>query len=300
MAGLLGLAACKDTTAPPGGDITYDLLFEAYPGAVPELFRRDADGGALQRLLPPGTQAMDPAPSPDGTRIAFVVGDAVEASGDIWVVDRDGSGLTQLTTDPELDDQPAWSPDGTRLAFRSFRTLREGDIWVMNADGSNAVNLTPDPLPGVTDERRPAWSPDGTRLAYAGNAGGDMDIWTLAADGSDPRRITNSPDYDTEPAWSPDGRTLVFRRSDPAGGSDLAFVPAAGGTVTRLPLSGEQRQPAWSPDGAWLVCVHQLTAAERPDLYRVTTDGAPPQALVTDAMPGGSLNPAFLRRHTPP
>jgi Tol biopolymer transport system component len=270
-------------------------VFEGYHGATAELLVRDAVTGTVARLLAPGTEAMDPDPSPDGARLAFAIADYVDATGDIFVVNRNGTEQLQLTSDAELDDQPAWSPDGTRIAFRSFRTQREGDIWVMGADGSNPLNLTPDPLPVVTNESRPAWSLDGTRIAYASNAGGNIDIWTMAADGSDKVRLTNSPDLDSEPAWSPDGQRIVFRRTN-ASEADLYVVPASGGAAVRLALAGEQRMPMWSPDGARIVFVNQATLLARPELFSVNPNGTGLEPIVTSAVSGGSINPAFLRR----
>lgn len=295
----LALAGCSTTDTivdplPPAAG--YDLLFEGTLATIPELWLRDTGTGMIRRVLPEGTVAKDPAPSPDGTRIAFVVSDEDAWTGDIFVVNRDGTGLTQITHDPNLDDQPAWSPDGTRIAFRSYRTGRDGDIWVMDVDGGNPVNLTPDPLPGVWDERRPAWSPDGSRIVFASNAAGNVDLWTMGPDGSNPLRLTSTMDLDTEPVWSPDGTTIAFRRSSTGSGSDLCLVPATGGETTLLPLPGIQRLPAWSADGTALVCVHHAGTADRPDLYRVDLDGTDLAPLVTDELPGGSLHPVHLKR----
>ncbi len=291
----LTLVACDGGSGPESPEPDHDLVFEGVLDNVPELLRQDASTGEVTRMLPAGTVVMDPQPSPDGARIAFVVADYGQATGDVYVMNRDGSGIMRLTHAPELDDQPAWSPDGTRIAFRSYRDGREGDIWVMGDDGSDPVNLTPDPLPGVPDERAPHWSPDGTRIAYASNVGGTMDVWTMAPDGSDKRRITDTPEYETEPIWSPDGATIAFRKNF-TGDTDLYLVPAAGGAQTPLALPGYQRMAAWTPDGGSLVFVGQPTLQDRPDLYRVRRDGQGLEPLVTDAVPGGSVNPAFLPR----
>lgn len=294
---LLLVSACADDPqSPPAAAPTHDLVFEGALAGVPELLRLDAVTGEVMRVLPPGTVAMDPAPSPDGARIAFVVADYVEGTGDIFVCDRDGGNVRQLTDDPELDDQPAWSPDGARIAFRSYRTLREGDIWVMDADGGNPVNLTPDPLPGINDERSPCWSPDGARIAYISTAGGNRDVWTMAADGSAPLRLVSTIDLEAEPAWSPDGSVIAYRQSSQDDGSDIWLVPAAGGDATGLLMPGEQRLPAWSPGGTRLVFVSQATIGDRPDLWEMRADGAGARLLVGDAVPGGCVNPAFLRR----
>lgn len=176
-------------------------------------------GGTPERVLPAGTVAMDPTPSPDGRRIAFVVANYGETTGDIYVANRDGRGVTQLTTAPELDDSPAWSPDGKWLSFRSYRSGYEGEIWVMNDDGSGAVNLTPKPGLAIIYNRRPDWSPDGSAIVFASTRGGDWGIWVINADGSAARQLTNTPDLDVEPVWSPDGQSIAFRRTgaDPSG-----------------------------------------------------------------------------------
>lgn len=297
---LMLLTACGGSSpspvASPPPQPVYDLVFAGTQNALSELLTFDETSGTVSRVLPAGTVVADPRPSPDGTRIAFVVSNSTDGTGDIFVINRDGTGLRQLTFDPELDDQPAWSPDGRRIAFRSFRSGYFGDIWIMNADGSNQVNLTPDPLPAVTSEYRPAWSPDGTKIVYGSNQAGDSDLWTMNADGSGKHQLTGSMDFDTEPAWSPDGTTIAFRRSNAATGSEISLVPATGGTVQALVLPGEQRMPVWSPDGRSIVFVSHLTMNARPDLYRMRPDGTAVEALVTSQVSGGSLSPGFLKR----
>jgi hypothetical protein len=76
----------------------------------------------------------------------------------------------------------------------------------------------------------PSWAPDGQRLAYVF----DSNVWTIASDGTDPRKLT-AYDACTEvsrPAWSRDGATIAFSIfSNDAEQGGIAFVPAAGGPV---------------------------------------------------------------------
>jgi len=290
------LTACSDAVGPGGIAPDHDLVFEGYFTATPELLVWDTQTGSVRRLLSEGIVVMDPQPSPDGTRVAFVVANYTDGTGDIFVVDRDGADVQQITFEPELDDQPAWSPDGQHIAFRSFRTQLLGDIWVVTSSGGNPTNLTPDPLPGVIDESHPNWSPDGTHIVYASNEGGDRDIWTMTAQGADKLRITATEDLDTEPTYSPDGATIAFRRSRQTLGSDIHLVPSGGGAATPLALAGEQRMPVWWPDGNGLVVVSHVTTYGRPDLYALSLDGTGSRPLVTSEVAGGSLNPAFLLR----
>ncbi|NUR19173.1 MAG: hypothetical protein HOQ12_06535 [Gemmatimonadaceae bacterium] len=300
LAFLVGaLAACgRDAAAPRRDDPAApraELVYEGFPSGTSELLRIAADGVAPARMLPAGSVAMDPEPSPDGTRIVFVVAAYDAGTGDIWMVNADGTGLRRLTDDPELDDSPSWSPDGRRIVFRSYRSMRDGELWTLDVEGGALTNLTPAQGSAIIDHRRPAWSPDGTRIAFATNEGGDWGIWTMRADGSDRRQLTNTIDLDAEPAWSPDARFIAFRRSNQAQGSDIMIVPAAGGDAVRLAVPGEQRTPGWHPDGTRIAFASQVTLAERPELFTMRPDGGDLQLVTREDGWGGGLNPDWRR-----
>lgn len=93
-----------------------------------------------------GDEAISPAWSPTGDRIAFSAG---VGFSHIFTVKPDGTGAAQLTTGPGQDQggpahfDPAWSPDGSRIAF--MLSQPNYDIWDMAADGTDARNLTNSP-----------------------------------------------------------------------------------------------------------------------------------------------------------
>ena len=63
-------------------------------------------------------------PSPDGTRVAFVVGEAVmEGERSEWVnqihlAAADGSGSRQITRGDKSSSDPRWSPDGEGIGLQ--------------------------------------------------------------------------------------------------------------------------------------------------------------------------------------
>jgi Tol biopolymer transport system component len=115
-----------------------------------------ADGSAVKRLTKEPGDDVEPAWSPDGTRIAFR--SDRDGDSDIYVMNADGTGVARLTNDPDTDLGPAWSPDGVKIAFVSNRygnILVESNlvIYVMDADGTGVEQLTSYPA------LEPAWAP---------------------------------------------------------------------------------------------------------------------------------------------
>jgi TolB protein len=108
-------------------------------------------------------------------------------------MNHDGSDPRLLTQSG--DASPAWSRDGTRIAFN-----RNGVIHVMAPDGTGVTPLVPANGPM-------RWSPDDSRLTFTGF---DGQVWTVAADGTDLRRITDLATDTGAPDYTPDGLAILF------------------------------------------------------------------------------------------
>ena len=71
------------------------------------------------------------------------------------------------------------------------------------------------------------------RIAFMSERHGNQEIYTMNADGSDQKRVTNNPAADSEPAWSPN-RTRIAFTSDRDGNGEIYVMDADGGNQTRL------------------------------------------------------------------
>jgi eukaryotic-like serine/threonine-protein kinase len=165
-------------------------------------------------LLTPHSPVEDdqPAFSPDGERIAFR---SERDGGGIFLMSTTGESVKRLT---DFGFNPSWSPDGTELVLAMGRFLSPTDrgsfadgLWVVNVATGEKRQVLKD-----TDAMQPSWSPHRTRIAFWGlrAQGGQRDIFTVAADGSEreqpARAVTNDLAVDWSPAWSPDGAHLYF------------------------------------------------------------------------------------------
>lgn len=99
--------------------------------------------------------AVDPAWSPDGTRLLYVCYSPHGGSADLCTIGLDGTGKRKLVESLGNEAGPAWSPDGKYLAFtRSFDALPIHRAYIANADGSGERLIT-----GRADEVFVFWLP---------------------------------------------------------------------------------------------------------------------------------------------
>jgi TolB protein len=240
--------------SPTGTDIAWSIR---KPGAAVnfEVARMTASGRSKRRLTftEEGQASSQPSWRPDGRAILFRrSGPGRPAS--IWQMGRLGEapGLRYQPPNPPL--YPTWSPDMGRILFTAI-VGATGDtdrgIFVVNADLSGQRTLFDEP--GSYDSA-PAWSPDGRRIAFESNANvaganpeGDMEIWTMAADGSQRRQLTRNALHDEGPAWSPDGGRMLAYTSGPDNThGDISVMTANGRFLRRLTTyEGVDESPDW-------------------------------------------------------
>ena len=266
-----------------------DILF-VRGGADGGIFSMTADGEEARLLVP---RAGQPVWSPDGTRIAFAIGQRPRGGGEprssVWVADADGRNRKRVTRSARASS-PAWSPDGTLIAF-----VGDGGIHVVRPDGTDERVLSFEP----TLANDLSWSPSGRELAADGGLGG---LVAVRADGSGERRLTRQFN-DAEPAWSPDGRWIAFTRShfapkdrrDLLGDHSLHVVRADGTQERRLTSGADDFEPSWSPDSTSIVFVRfPKRALGRDDgdalaeLYVIGRDGSGLRRLTDNRVFDGS------------
>jgi Tol biopolymer transport system component len=221
-----------------------------------------ADGSRSSTLFgDPDRNALAPAFSPQGDRIAFGVGRFFQAVGgaaaaDIAVMLADGSDLRVLTDGSGNFGFPSWSPDGNQVVYRAASSERNG-LSIVDIATRRVTAL----MEGKTHVNFPKWSPRGDRIAFTADIDGDYEIYTIRPDGTDLRRVTRMPGNDAHNAWSPDGEWIAFTSARGGFKDESAlhpynpqpygeiYVTRADGTDVRM-LTDDQFEdgtPAWMP-----------------------------------------------------
>ena len=173
------------------------------PGEPFRIFVVKADGSGREQLTTQSAGSADRSPvwSPDGTRIAFVSnrdGGFPRALHHVRGRDRCRA---PTPSNSLIDANPSWSPDGGELVFERCcegKLVAPGDLFAIDVATRAEVNLSSS---GDHQEFDPVWSPDGTRIAFVSFAvgQGNLDIWVMNADGSDPVRLTQEAGPDPLP-----------------------------------------------------------------------------------------------------
>jgi Tol biopolymer transport system component len=160
----------------PGGD---DLWFASSRGIETDydVWRQDVATGVAVQVTSFSENERAPAPSADGTMLAF----ASELSfglPHIYTMVVGGTEVTALDGDTGVtESDPAWAPAGSLIVFTRATGL-DGNLWFKPVD--------PDVAPvqatfgtGATGDGGAAWHPDGDRVAFHSDRDGNLDIWVV-------------------------------------------------------------------------------------------------------------------------
>lgn len=201
--------------------------------------------------------------SPDNTQIAVSHFTYEDATSRIYILPFQG-GSPALVTAEGPSYLHGWSPDGASLAYCAERN-GQYDIYTISVHGGPETQLTN--TPGLDDG--PEYAPSGQHVWFNSVRGGLMQIWRMAADGSNPVHMVREDANCWFPHVSPDGKQvayIAYGKDDVAPGDhppnknvEIRLIPADGGAShTIVKLFGGQgtiNVNSWSPDSRRLAFV---------------------------------------------
>lgn len=172
---------------------------------------------------------------------------------EIFSAKINGKNPINLTRTHGYDAESSISPNGRLIVFASNRTAYSTELTAQDKD-----LLAKDP-------------------AYF------MEIYTMNSDGSNVKRLTESPGYDGGPFFSPDGSRIVWRKFSVDGmTAEIFTMNIDGSDIKQLTnLKAMSWAPFYHPSGDYIIFTSSVLGHQNFELYAVDTDGKRPPVRIT-------------------
>ena len=268
-----GLAFAAQYAVSDTGSLVY---LESPPGAAPGSGAKRSlvwvdRTGAEQPIDVPAGDYSSARISPDGQRVALVVGRVNQSRPpDLWILELATGTRRQLTFDRNAD-APVWSHDSARLYFRSSPAAST-TVYSIAADGGQPELISPG-SPEFSPAFPASLTPDDQTLLLINFRADGVEIASLGVGAE--REFRHVLQNANSPALSPDGAWLAY--AEPS--DDMPSI-----RIRRYPDVARQaypvaagNYPAFSPDGNELYFVDgaalRAVSLEYEPVFRIV--GAP-------------------------
>ena len=168
-------------------------------------------------------------------------------------------------------------------------SAEETAVLIETTDAPEAVKPTATTEPTATITPTAVQDIIPCTITFDTNRDGNLEIYSIAPDGSDTVNLTNNPADDWCPSWSPDGSQIVFtsnRVYEDEGGQFIYIMDADGGNVRRLSPDNGSDWADWSHDGS------QIAYSFKDDIYIINADGSGESLNLTNS-PEKESQPAW-------
>ena len=253
--------------------------------------------------------------SPDGRTVAFAAGQSRTGANEFGLVEVDiATGAERELTAQKFFNIKSleWLPNRSGLLITASRTPnRNFRIWQVSVASGDAAPLTkdseaysalslnknadvlistqvkedfrlrllntenPSAAPQViTNATTTAFAPNG-KIIFSSSMTGNSEIWSVNADGSERRQLTNDVADDLTAAVSPDNNSIFFA-SNRTGEMHVWRMSADGSNHTQMTTSEGGFPIFVSPDGKWVY----YSSALQKTLRRVSTEGGAEETVL--------------------
>jgi len=141
----------------------------------------------------------------------------------------------------------------------AIQAIRESSIWSADANDLSGARQLTFGSSGHEGWYGIDWTPEG-KILYVARIGQSLTIWTMDADGGNPRQMTPAGFLDQRPSATADGKYVVFQ-SNRSSASEIWRMNSDGSDLLQLTGDGANTYPHPTRDGRTVVFTHTVNGA---------------------------------------
>jgi len=242
-----------------------------------EIWVMDPDGSNQRQISHFNSLSIEPAVSPDGTKIAFT--SFVRGNPAIFILSTDtGRKLPFYNQVASMNATPEFTPDGKQLLYSSTAS-GWAQIYIANIDGSNLRRISNTRALEVEPKVNPK---NASEMVFVSGRSGPQQIYRMNMDGTDVQRLTNGEGEASNPCWHPNGQIIAFSwtRGFATGNFNIFVMDVASRNFNQLTYgAGRNENPSWAPDGRHLAFMSTRTGSEQ--IWTMLANGTQLKRLTT-------------------
>lgn len=263
--------------------------------------------------------------APDGKSVTFAVGQSENSGNEfgLYTVDLESGAESELSKEKFFNIKNlVWLPDKSGLLVTAARVPNKNfRIWQISAATGEASPLTKDSEtysvlsldreatkiistqirpnftarlfsfenPTVSRDLADAssidFAPDG-KIYFSSILSGNEEIWSINADGSGQRQLTNNPAEESVPVVSPDGNSIFFA-SNRSGAAQIWRMNSDGSNQSQITQKDGGFPLSVSADGEWIYYHHGINRT----LWRVSVKSGAEQIVLNKARSRFTVSP---------
>jgi TolB protein len=235
---IYGSTYLGNKNCPPPADYSKGYVWAIYSDF--DIFESDSNGKNIKQVTKTPGYDAEATISPNGKKIIFT--SMRDGDLDLYVMDKNGKNVKRLTNELGYDGGAFFSPDSKQIVFRAFHPKTEAEI------AKYKLRLSENLIEPTVFE-----------------------VWTMNADGSNKRQITDLKAASFAPYFTPDGKKIIFCTNYFAEDKrkrnfDLALINVDGTGLERVTYNETfDGFPMFSPDGKKLVFASNRNAKTQGD-----------------------------------
>ncbi|MGA8593183.1 MAG: winged helix-turn-helix domain-containing protein [Bryobacteraceae bacterium] len=233
--------------SPDGKYLSFIRLFHR---ARQSLFVTDLNGADIRELSNEHDQISGQDWTGDGKNLVFGWNQTGEFR--LWRI-RTGPGHSSAAPDwtGVYGDAPIQLSIARRFPALVYSVSQQDlNIWRLDLNTKDNARRWTEIIGSSAEDASPQYSPDGTQICFRSDRTGEEQLWTTAADGSNPRQVTRGSLRPSVGRWAPDGKSIVF--NDSREGDLYICKRDDDGNWSTRPVEQKGTHPVFSRDGKWI------------------------------------------------